>query len=414
MGLIIDARNDIVMNKKGGIFAVAGRAKAAIAKHGADAVINSSLGNGMDDQGKLFIIPTFVKAIKDLINEDPRVITSYTPPGGLAALNINYPKYILQGVDMPDDLAIRCIPTHGGSGGLTLSIMNLAAETVVSHLPYWPNYNLICKQNSRKIAGFNLLDDNLDFDIADFEKVAIKISEAEGRLFCMMNSPYSNPTGASLTEAEWLQMGEVLKNLKGEKTIVLDMAYIDFGPKGKDPADLAFLPKLFEITPDLNVVLVPSISKSFMAYGFRLGAAILLSRDNEQADHWWNVMEGTTRGSNSNNCTIAQQALNRVLENDALIADVEKERNEINKVIQERFTAFSEEANKAGLKISKPKGGYFTMVYVKNPGEVAARLEERNVFTVPITEPEGLRISICALPVSQCRRLVAEIASVVG
>jgi aromatic-amino-acid transaminase len=414
MGLIIDARKDIVMNKKAGIFAVAGRAKEAIAKHGADAVINSSLGNGMDDKGKLFIIPSFVKALKDLIDGDPRVITGYTPPGGLAALNVNYPKYILKGVDMPDDLAVRCVPTHGGSGGLMVSILNLAAGTVVSHLPYWPNYNLICKQNGRKITGFNLLDDDLDFDIADFEKVATKTSEEEGRLFCIMNSPYSNPTGSSLTEAEWLQMGEVLKKLKGEKTIVLDLAYIDFGPNGKDPADLAFLPKLFDIAPDLNVVMVPSISKAFMAYGFRLGAAILLSRDKEEADHWWNVMEGTTRGSNSNNCTIAQQGLNRVFESDELTAGVEKERNEINKVIQERITVFSEEAKKAGLKISKPTGGYFTMVYVKNPGEVAAKLEEKNVFTVPIAQPEGLRVSICALSVSQCKRLVAEIASVAG
>ena len=410
MSIVIDSRKDIVMNKKAGIFAVAARAKDAIAKAGAANVINSSLGNGMDESGKLFLIPTYLKVAQDILQKNGSVMCGYTPPGGLPALKDTYPKYILEGVDLPSDAIVSSIPTHGGTGAIFLSVINLASETVITHLPFWPNYSLIVKQAGRKVAGFYLLDDKLNFNMASFEKTVNEVAQKEKRLFIMINSPYSNPTGASITRAEWGQIGALLKKHDVPKTLFLDLAYIDFGPKGKDPADLQFIPDLMKNDPALNLVLAPSASKSFMAYGWRLGASILLTRDKADADLWFNVMEGTTRATNSNNVTAPQQVLSAIFADKALIQSVETERQAINQVIQSRFQIFADNSKKAGLVISKPTGGYFTTVFVPDAGATASKLEEKNIFTIPIADPSGLRISICSLTKSECERLPGEIA----
>ncbi len=412
MSIIVDNRKGIVMNKKGGIFAVSARAKKRISEVGKDKVMNSTLGNGMDETGKAFLIPTYLKVVQELVEKEPQVVCGYTPPGGLPSLNDTYPKYILQGLDLPSDVIVKSVPTHGGSGGLTLAIQNMSSKTVVSHYPFWPNYNLIAKQNGRDITGFNLMDENLDFDIASFRDTAKGIANDEGRLFLMINSPYSNPTGSSITDAEWEEIAKELAQIHVPKVLLLDLAYIDFGKNGKDSQAIQFVSKIMEIDPELTLLLVPSASKSFMAYGWRLGAAILLTRDKQGAEEWYNVMEGSIRGSNSNNTTMPQQALARIFADPSLIAAVEKERQQANEIIQNRFQIFAQASQKAGIKISKPTGGYFTMVYANNPQDVAARLEENNIFTIPIAKPEGLRISICSLTKQECEKLPREIASV--
>lgn len=413
MSIIIESRQSIVMSKKSGIFAVAARAKKRIQEVGEAGVINSTLGNGADENGKPFLIPTFLKVLEELLASKPEVLCGYTPPGGLPPLNETYPRYILQGVEMPPDIIIRSIPTHGGSGALSLSIANMCSKSVISHFPYWPNYNLITRQHGKKIQGFNLHDEKLALDMDSFAKIIKKVSGEENRLFLMINSPYSNPTGSSINDDEWIEMGKELSRYRIPKTLVLDLAYIDFGQGGKNPKALRFLPGLLDADKELTIVLAPSASKSFMAYGWRLGAAILLSRDRSEADLWYNVMEGTVRGSNSNNTTAPQQALANIFADMKLVKKVEMERQLANEVVQSRFKIFSEASKDAGIKISKPEGGYFTMVYAKEPARVAEVLEKRDIFTVPIANPEGLRISICSLKKEECRRLPIEIAKVI-
>ncbi len=400
------------MSKKAGIFAVSARAKEATSKLGKDKVINSSLGNGMDEDGNPFIIPTYLDVMKDLINKSGDQLCGYTPPGGNPELKTAYPQYILKGVQLPKDVHIRAIPTHGGTGGIFLAVINMASQTVISHLPYWPNYNLIIKQAGKKVAGFYLLDENLNLNLKSFEETVTKVAKEEGRLFLLINSPYSNPTGASITREEWHKMAEILKKFNVPKSIFLDIAYIDFGPNGKDSKDLQFVPEIMDIDPSLNIILAPSASKSFMAYGWRVGINILLSRNEAQADEWFNVMEGTTRASNSNNVTAPQKALATILADEKLIKKAEEERQAANTVIQERFGIFAEAAAKAGLRISKPTGGYFTTVYVPDASAIAEKLEAINVFTVPIADPPALRISICSLSKSECEKLPGLIKSV--
>ncbi len=414
MPLVIPSRRHLVVDKASGIFAIAARAKNAAARHGADRVVDSTIGVGLDESGKPFVIPTFLATLRELLQAKPEALCAYTPPGGAASLADTYAASVLDGVTLPDDLVRKAIPSHGGTGGLTLSLTNLASRTVITHAPYWENYALIAAQCGKELATFNWLDEELRFDIADFERVVKRVAAAEDRVCLMINSPYSNPMGAAIAARDWSAIGRVLAAVRGDKVLILDLAYIDFGPKGRDPQDLAFLGPLFEQVPELHVVMVPSLSKSMMAYGWRSGAAILLTRDKTEAAIWFDVMEGTIRGSNSNEVTAPQQALASILASDAKRAAVAAERQRCNEVLQPRFVRFNEAARAAGLKVSKPVGGYFAVVYVPRPLEVAAKLEQRDVYTIPVLEPGGLRIGLCALPLDKCTRVVHEIAAVLG
>jgi aromatic-amino-acid transaminase len=410
MSLIIETRKNVVMNKKGGIFAVAARAKKRIQEIGPEKVINSTLGTGLDEAGNPFLIPTFIQVLQDLLANQQTLVCGYTPPGGLPLLNETYPKYILDGLDFPKDVVIKNIPTHGGSGGLSLAIANMSEKSVISHLPHWPNYNLIARESQREIQGFFLQDEKLNFNFASFEETLQRLAKSENRLFIIINSPYSNPTGSSITNEEWLEIARILKKFSVPKILVLDLAYVDFGAKGKDKSVLSFIPQIIEKDPALDLVLIPSASKSFMAYGWRLGSAILITRKKEEAELWYNVFEGAIRGSNSNNATPPQQALSIIFSNAELVRKVEAERQEANTVIQARFHNFQEAAKANGLRISNPSGGYFAMVYLEKAAEIATKLEEKNIFTIPIQSPEGLRISICSLKKDECASLPAEIA----
>ena len=74
MSLVIESRQSLVVDKRSGIFAVAARSRAAAERDGAAAVINSTIGVGLDEAGRPFVIPTFVDELRALRAELDRVL----------------------------------------------------------------------------------------------------------------------------------------------------------------------------------------------------------------------------------------------------------------------------------------------------------------------------------------------------
>lgn len=60
------------------------KAKAAIAQFGGDAVINSTLGECLDEDGKLMVLPTVERMMRTMPVEE---ICSYAPIGGIPGFN---------------------------------------------------------------------------------------------------------------------------------------------------------------------------------------------------------------------------------------------------------------------------------------------------------------------------------------
>ena len=77
-----------------------------------------------------------------------------------------------------------------------------------------------------------------------------------------------------------------------------------------------------------------------------------------------------------------------------------------------RGKAFSEAAKEAELEIVPFDAGFFVSVPCEDPDAVSRKLEEQDIFLVPLKK--GLRISVASVPEDKCRMLPAIIKSVMA
>ena len=78
-----------------------------------------------------------------------------------------------------------------------------------------------------------------------------------------------------------------------------------------------------------------------------------------------------------------------------------------------RGAAFGEEASKCGLDMLPYNSGFFAVVPCENAKEVGRKLEkEAHAFTIPFGD--GLRVSLAAMPMAQCRILPQKMKDVLS
>ena len=92
------------------VFALSGRAQAAIAKKGKDAVINATVGALLDDNGDLVVMSSVVDAIKTL---SPTDYAAYAPITGTPAFKEAVQKALF-GKYQPSGHISVCV-TPGGT-----------------------------------------------------------------------------------------------------------------------------------------------------------------------------------------------------------------------------------------------------------------------------------------------------------
>ena len=232
-------------------------------------------------------------------------------------------------------------------------------------------------------------------------------------LLIILNSPGQNPTGYRLTDDEWKSVIAVLSALPSSKKIALvaDTAYIDFA--GDEDDVRTFLP-LFDTLPDnVMALLAYSFSKTFTLYGMRCGALIGLAPDERTAEEFSRVTEYSGRASWSNCARAGQAIIEHIYEDPALLERVTAERTEIRNMLLARGAAFGEEASKCGLDMLPYNGGFFAVVPCENAKEVGLKLEkEAHAFTIPFGD--GLRVSLAAMPMTQCRILPQKMKDVLS
>ncbi|HWQ09310.1 MAG TPA: aminotransferase class I/II-fold pyridoxal phosphate-dependent enzyme, partial [Holophaga sp.] len=271
---------------------------------------------------------------------------------------------------------------------------------------------VICDDISRKLETFAFLDERQAFNAADFERKVRELLGRQDRLVVVLNTPNHNPTGYSLTEADWDEvMAIVDRHARGEKTIALlvDTAYLDYV---LDPsASRAFMRKFGRMSPNAIAGFAFSMSKSFTLYGQRTGALIGVSPDREAIGDFVNAATITNRARWSNVSRGAMQAMVEIYRDPARLAQVERERRHYVELLDRRAAVFMEEARAARLDYLPYCGGFFISVPTSEAKAVSDRLNQRNVFTVPLAK--GLRIAVCAVSTPKMHGLASAIAEAV-
>ena len=198
--------------------------------------------------------------------------------------------------------------------------------------------------------------------------------------------------------------------------LILDTAYLDYGPGGKNYARLSFLPK-FILTvngPDVdkdkfNIVIAGTVSKSFAMYGARVGVATLLSSNIEHVNQWRDTVGGVIRGTFSNASRCGQEIALHILQDMSKLANVHDFQQQVTELISERSKAFMQALGASGdapiiaidhgLEVIRPDGGFFVSLRIADKNFAKELFDQciNEHFYVPLISSKYLRIPTCGL-----------------
>lgn len=387
--------------KADAIFAIAGKAQEAVAKYGKENVTNSTLGALMDDDGKLIAFNSVFNVLKDMPNEE---ISAYAPIAGM-------PQY-LEAVEetffagYKPDAHVRVVATPGGTGALKVAMWNYTEEgdEILTSDWFWSPYQTISEEAGRKISTFKLFTDDGNFNVQDFKDRFKEILAKQDRLMAIINTPAQNPTGYSVSDEEWDEILDFLKeeSKNPDKKIILlvDTAYIDFA--GEEDERRAFFTKFSNLPDNLFVMAAFSTSKGYTMYGLRLGAIIGMSSNEAIADEFRVSSLHSGRANWSNGNRGGMLVVSEIFNDKKLQAEYAKEKNEWKGILRRRAEAFVEASEVVGLELLPYRDGFFVSLPCDKPYEISAALTEKNVFMVPLGK--GLRFAVCAVSEEKCRK----------
>ena len=382
------------------LFGVSQKAKERKAELGKDKVIDSTIGVLLDDEGQIVVLDSVMKAIRMLGPED---YAPYAPIIGLPEY-LEAVKNIVFIDGVPEGCHIRACYTPGGTGAIrhAVSAYTKPGDKILTSDWHWSPYNIIAQEIGREVTTYQLFDENKHVNYNSFAAELDKILKVQDETVVIINTPAHNPTGYTFTNADWDNVLSVIKKYKNKKIAVLvDIAYLDFS--GDAHEYRRFLNKLVGLPENILPLIAFSASKGYTMYGMRCGAIMCMAPTKEIADEFRDVVSVQSRGSWSNGNRAAMKVIANILENPELYEEVKKEREGWLVKLRMRGTAFVEKAKEVGLDIIPYDSGFFITIPCDNPDEICAKLQEKNLFTVPLSK--GIRVSVASNTIDECKRM---------
>lgn len=376
------------------IFAASTSANLAINKYGFSKVVNGTIGAIIDDNGNLVCINTVEETFRNVPTKN---LAGYAPITGTKDFN-DAVLDVVFGDNRPEGY-IASISTSGGTGAIYNALYNYTdiGDTVLTSDWFWGTYSSICTEFNREFATYNLFDEHLNYNIKALEEKVNEILHKKDNLFLIINTPAHNPTGYSLSLDEWDSVLDFLKKKVADKnkriTLLVDIAYIDYA--GEKNEVRKFMKKFSNLPSNILSIFAFSMSKGHTLYGQRAGAMVAVSRDKSIIDEFVEATKFTSRCTWSNINHAAMTTLATINNDKTLKEKYEQEREELNEMIRKRAKVFMEEAKECGLRPLPYKGGFFISVPCDNSKLIADKLQEDNIFIVPLKK--GLRIAACSI-----------------
>lgn len=387
------------------IFRIAGEAAKRIKECGAEAVINSTIGALMDDNGELVTFKAVYDTLKSLPNH---LIADYA---GLSGQPDFLEKIIVACfMSFKPEGYVRSIATPGGTGAIRHAFYNYTefGDTILVTDWYWAPYRTIADENRRKVTTFPLYNEKGTFNLEGYKKGVLELLEKQKRVLTVLNTPAHNPTGYTISDDEWKEIivfvTETAIAQPDSKIILLvDLAYIDFAGEGENAR--GFMKLLTGMPHNVLTLYAFSASKGYTMYGLRNGAIICVAPTEEIADEFANACTFSNRGNWSNGTRGAMETITKIFSNEELYNQAMAEQIFYKSILKHRAKAFVEEANKVGLKMVTYCDGFFISIPCDHSKEVSDHLMEKNTFVVALGK--GLRFAPCAVSEEKCRRAPA-------
>ena len=174
------------------IFGASAACAEAVKQHGKEKVTNATIGAIMDEDEKLACIPTMEQVFHQLPIADA---IAYAPIAGL-------PGYLNTVIDLtfadnkPEGY-MAAVATAGGTGAIHHAIVNYSeiGDQVLTSDWFWGTYNVLCQEQGRTLATYELFDEKQNYNIASLTAKVDEILAKQNSLLLIINTPAHNPTG---------------------------------------------------------------------------------------------------------------------------------------------------------------------------------------------------------------------------
>ncbi|KQN76940.1 amino acid aminotransferase [Devosia sp. Leaf64] len=268
--------------------------------------------------------------------------------------------------DSVDRSRVRIAQAPGGTGSLwvLMQLINRArpGATVYVSDPTWANHNPIAINSGLKVATYPY------FDAATrgvkFDEMLAALDKLSSGDVVLLHGCCHNPTGANLTDAQWDQVADSLKRT-GALPFV-DLAYLGFGDGIE--ADAYGTRKILSTVPEALVAF--SGSKNFGLYRERVGAAILVARNAEEAEVTNSQLLNIIRGAYSQPPDHGAEIIRTILEDASLRAEWESElaimRNRMISLRKKLSDAIRERSNSTDFDFVAEHRGMFSLLGLTN------------------------------------------------
>jgi len=291
--------------------------------------VNLGIGLYYDEEGRIPLLPSVQKA------EAARVASagarSYQPMEGAA----NYRTAVQQllwgaGHEAVTAGRIATIQTIGGSGALKIGGDLLKryfpdSEVWVS-APTWDNHRAMFEG-----AGF-VVHDYPYYDAATggvkFDEMIACFQALPAKTIVLLHPCCHNPTGVDLSNAQWEQVIEVVK--QRDLLPFMDIAYQGFGDSLED--DVFAIRAM--TAAGVSFFVSNSFSKNLSFYGERCGGLSVVCHDAEEAGRVLGQLKATVRRNYSSPPTHGGQVTAMVMSESALRAEWEGEVTEMRERIK--------------------------------------------------------------------------------
>jgi aromatic-amino-acid transaminase len=352
-------------------------------------VINATVGALLEDDGRLAVLPSVVEALHGI---DPVLGAAYAPIAGAPDFLAAVIDDLLGGTSLaPQAVAVS---TPGGTGALRHAVSTFLdhGQHIVTPSFHWGPYDTICDEHQRGLSTFEMFGEDGHFNVSAFASALAHAAARQRRLLVFLNDPCNNPTGYSMSDAEWTEVARVLASAASRVPLVVlcDVAYVAYARDSK-----SFLKFLAPLASSALVLFAWSASKTFTQYGLRVGALIACTADDAQRGQVQRALSFACGGTWSTCSAAGQAAITKCISDPELRSRVDGERARLTRLLDTRVRAFNDAAKGTKLRYPRYDGGFFVTVFADDAAAVHQKLKTRGVFTVP--QPGALRVALCGV-----------------
>jgi aspartate/tyrosine/aromatic aminotransferase len=369
--------------------------------------IDGSIGMFIDDNGYVGGLPVVFETLKKM---PPELLIPYPAVDGGQPFKDNVFSWIFQDFteQMKKTMHHYVCATPGGSGAIS-AVFNThvkPGESILVSDIRW-QYDRFAEPAEVVLHSHRLFDGEA-FDLHSFEHELDTIAKKQHRVVVIINDPCHNPSGYTLTLSEWDKILDILNRKTNNEIILLyDMAYIDYSCETDQREKARHLNR---IASHVHVLIAFSGSKTFGAYGIRLGALVGLSSNKDWIAKSREKVVSLARGTWSCSPTPAIELLNKMLAPEQ-IGEFKQGLSQARQTIIARGETFLREAREANLPLIPYKNGFYVIVKCDNSQLVYEKLTKNHIYAVPVAQ--GIRMALCSMPMKDIIGLAGKLKRII-